>query len=330
LINDILDLSKIEAGKLDLAISTVPVRDVCQASLQFIKQAALKKQINIVSSFNQDVTTIQADQRRLKQVLVNLLSNAVKFTPEGGQIGLEFEVDPGQEAVHFTVWDTGIGISAEDLGHLFQPFVQVDSSLSRQFEGTGLGLSLVSRLTQMHGGGIAIESEVGKGSRFIISLPYLQREAQPDEAAPESQTGSKTNPTLSTPDEDKAVVLIVEDNEANIIFVRDFLRSRGYLTIEARNGVEAIELAKEERPDIILMDIQMPVLDGTEATRTIREDNELATTPIIALTALAMPGDRERCIAAGADDYMSKPVRLAELSRKIEFWLRQVRARLPN
>jgi PAS domain S-box-containing protein len=330
LINDILDLSKIEAGKLDLAISTVPVRDVCQASLQFIKQAALKKQINIVSSFNQDVTTIQADQRRLKQVLVNLLSNAVKFTPEGGQIGLEFEVDPGQEAVHFTVWDTGIGISAEDLGHLFQPFVQVDSSLSRQFEGTGLGLSLVSRLTQMHGGGIAVESEVGKGSRFIISLPYLQREAQPDEAVPESQTGSKANPTLSTPDEGKAVVLIVEDNEANIIFVRDFLRNRGYLTIEARNGVEAIELAKEERPDIILMDIQMPVLDGTEATRSIREDNELATTPIIALTALAMPGDRERCIAAGADDYMSKPVRLAELSRKIEFWLRQVRARLPN
>ena len=321
LINDILDLSKIEANKLTLDMETVSVWDICEASLQLVKHAALKKQIKLLSSFDQDVTTIQADKLRLKQVLVNLLNNAVKFTPEGGRVGLNVALDPGQAAIHFTVWDTGIGISAEDQKRLFQPFVQVDSRLSRRYEGTGLGLSLVARLTQMHGGDVALESEVGQGSRFIVSLPYHPSQARPNETGPASPANSKTELTLSPPDEGKAVVLVAEDNETNIIFIRDFLRGSGYLVLEARNGLEAVELAKAKQPDIILMDIQMPDMDGLEATRCIREDNELARTPIIALTALAMKGDRERCLAAGADDYMSKPISLVELSKKVSFWL---------
>jgi PAS domain S-box-containing protein len=188
LINDILDVSKIEAGKLKLEVGPVSVESVCQASLGLIKQDAHKKQLKISSSFDNAVTIIQADKRRLKQILVNLLSNAVKFTPEGGAIGLEVVGDAEGEAVHFTVWDTGIGILEEDMGRLFQPFVQLDSSLSRRYAGTGLGLSLVYRLADMHGGSVSLESEVGKGSRFTVSLPW-QKVAEEVERSVESVEG---------------------------------------------------------------------------------------------------------------------------------------------
>jgi len=172
LINDILDVSKIESGKLELEIGPVSVESVSQASLGLIKQAAHEKRLRVSSTLDSAVTTIQADERRLKQILVNLLSNAVKFTPEGGEIGLEVVGDAEKEVVHFTVWDTGIGISPEEMARLFEPFVQLDSSLSRQHEGTGLGLALVSRLAELHGGSVTVESEVGQGSRFVVSLPW--------------------------------------------------------------------------------------------------------------------------------------------------------------
>jgi len=187
LINDILDLSKIEAGKLELEMAPVMVEFVCQASLRFINQMAQRKRLKVFTNLDSAVTTIQADERQLKQILVNLLSNAVKFTPEGGSIGLEVagKVEPrqtcgardatslaGQGVIHFTVWDNGIGIAPEDLERLFQPFVQLDSGLTRQYPGTGLGLALVRRLVNLHGGSISVESEPGKGSRFTVSLPW--------------------------------------------------------------------------------------------------------------------------------------------------------------
>jgi signal transduction histidine kinase len=172
LITDILDLAKIEAGKAELLIAPVAIDDVCQASLLFIKQTSQKKQIKVSSAFDNHVNVIRADERRLKQILVNLLSNAVKFTPEGGRVGLEVAGDEAQGVVHFTVWDTGIGVAEAEMKRLFEPFVQIDSSLSRQHEGTGLGLSLVYRLTEMHGGSVAVESKVGEGSRFTVSLPW--------------------------------------------------------------------------------------------------------------------------------------------------------------
>ncbi len=172
LINDILDLSKIGAGKLELSITPVDVESVCQASLRLLNQAAHKKHLKVSTMFDSTITTIHADERRLKQVLVNLLSNAVKFTPKGGKIGLDVEGDPKKHVVHFTVWDTGIGIANKDIERLFQPFVQLDATLSRRYEGAGLGLSLVSRILDMHGGSVSVESEVGKGSRFTVSLPW--------------------------------------------------------------------------------------------------------------------------------------------------------------
>jgi len=174
LITDILDISKIGAGKLELTIGPVSVKSVCEASVMFIKQLAYKKRIKVVSTCDQNITTFRADELRLKQVLVNLLSNAVKFTPEGGSVGLEVEGDPEQQRITFTVWDTGTGIAEEDMERLFQPFEQLERTRSHHHEGTGLGLSLVYRLVELHGGSISVESEVGKGSRFTVSLPWKE------------------------------------------------------------------------------------------------------------------------------------------------------------
>ncbi|NTU81232.1 MAG: PAS domain S-box protein, partial [Chloroflexales bacterium] len=172
LINDILDLSKVEAGQLDAQVETVLIADVCQASLQFVKEMASKKSLLLTLRLDDQPPTVEADPKRLKQILVNLLSNAVKFTPAGGKVSLEVAADAEAGVIRFAVQDTGIGIAPEDIARLFQPFRQLDSSLSRQHEGTGLGLALVHRLSELHGGSVAVESEVGKGSRFTVALPH--------------------------------------------------------------------------------------------------------------------------------------------------------------
>ncbi len=326
LINDILDLSKIEAGKMQLDLGPVSVKSVCEASLRLVKQLAHKKQLQVSHVLDPKVTTLVADERRLKQILVNLLSNAIKFTPEGGQLGLEVKGDFEQQAAHFTVWDSGIGIAEEDLVRLFQPFVQLDSKLSRQYAGTGLGLSLVSRMTEMHGGGIFVESEVGQGSRFTVSFPWSDsvdtlapvKAAQP--AAAERNVSLNQEPGTQEP-----LILLADDNEDNIDLIVGYLEAHQYRLVVARNGQEALDRAKEEKPDLILMDVQMPELDGLEATRRLRHDPLMATVPIIAVTALAMPGDRERCLAAGANEYLSKPVNLRGLVRIIETQLNRYR-----
>jgi PAS domain S-box-containing protein len=322
LINDILDLSKIEAGKMELTIGSVAVHDLCQASLRFIQQMAQKKRLTVSAAIDSRVESVQADERRLKQILVNLLTNAVKFTPEGGRIGLEVVGDESKGTLYFTIWDTGIGISQEEIANLFKPFVQIDSGLSRRHEGTGLGLSLVSRLVEMLGGGVSLESEVGRGSRFTVSLPW-----QPVSALPGAQTSllagdaSRSSPQASVPV--TPLILLVEDNEANILSTRDFLQARGYRIAVARSGLEAIEQAEQIQPHLILMDIQMPHMDGLEATQLIRARPPLARIPIIALTALVMPGDRERCLAAGINEYLSKPVSLNKLVELINQQLKQ-------
>jgi PAS domain S-box-containing protein len=322
LINDILDLSKIEAGKVQLDLTEVNIESVCQASLRLVKEAAQKKRLKLSCSFDSQVSAVRADERRLKQILVNLLSNAVKFTSEGGGIGLEITRHPDQPAVCFTVWDTGIGISEEDLLKLFQPFVQLDSRLARQYAGTGLGLALVRRMAEMHGGGVSVQSEIGKGSRFTISLPWQDERAVPSgkivpaetASAPPVETDS-TGPVLLAAGSNSArpLVLLVEDNEMNIESMTAYLQAKGFRVIVAREGGEAVQRTKEEKPEVILMDIQMPGMDGLEATRRIRADAEVREIPIIALTALAMHGDRERCLGAGANEYFSKPANLGRL-----------------
>jgi PAS domain S-box-containing protein len=323
LINDILDLSKIEAGKFDFYPETILVWDLVQSCLAFVKSQALKKSIRLSYEADPNVTRLQADPRRLKQILVNLLINAVKFTPEGGQVILRVCANGDRNLIQFSVIDTGIGIAAKDLARLFRPFEQVDSQLNRQYEGTGLGLALVQKLTDLHGGSVQVESEVGQGSCFTINLPW-EKELPP---------GGKTDPKQGVPFQEPSwmpkknvepiTILLAEDHVTNILTIGEYLESHGYRVIVAHDGVEALEKAQEADPDLILMDIQMPVIDGLQATSRLRTQARFARTPIVALTALAMAGDRERCLLAGANEYLSKPVSLNNLLQTIQQLLQQ-------
>ena len=350
LINDILDLSKIEANKFDLELTDVSIDSLCKNSLLFVKELAHKKQIRIKTQLPEDLKqlNIRVDDRRCRQVLINLLSNAVKFTPAGGGIVLDVRVEgmrsmrgferdltgllPRSEwRIEFSIVDTGIGIAPENIDKLFQSFVQIDSSLSRQYAGTGLGLALVKRIVELHGGTVAVESMIDRGSRFTVSLPF-----EPTAEIVWSGSLSPLVYPLSPNPEDtaivqpKALILVVEDNEANMETMTGYLRSRGYRLIEAIDGQSAIKLLSEcsidstlaSCPNIILMDIQMPGMDGFEATRQIRQLPAGGTLPIIALTALAMPADRQRCLDAGANEYVSKPVKLGQLVSTIETLLK--------
>ena len=310
LITEILDLARIEAGKMELEFAPTPVADICQASLQFVKQTAQKKHLHLTFVDASQVGLLQADARRLKQMLVNLLHNAVKFTPEGGQVELRVTSDPARSDVHFTVSDTGIGIPPEKLVLLFQPFVQVDGSLSRNYEGTGLGLMLTRRLAEMHGGRVTVESAgTDQGSRFILSLPW--QPVEPPALLPDKDTSAPLRLTLLTGH--PPLILVADDNAVSRMVFSDLLQSLSARVVTASDGAEALTQALATPPDLILMDIQMPGLNGLEAIRQLKAAPATAQTPIIALTALVMPGDRERCLAAGANDYLSKPVGLAEL-----------------
>jgi PAS domain S-box-containing protein len=323
LINDILDVAKIEAGKVELELGAHEVEQVCQASHRLIKEAALKKRISVSLAIDRSLGELVADQRRLKQVLVNLLSNAVKFTPQGGKIGLDVVGDRVKREVRFAVWDTGIGISPADQTRLFQPFLQLDSGLSRHYEGTGLGLVLVKRLTEMHGGALHIESEVGKGSRFTVVLPWIENDSRSDEAEDSSQPVA-VSVSCSAPHEPGAtpLILIVDDNTFSVRGLKDYLVFKGYCVELAADGETAIDRAEGLHPDLIFMDIQMPGMDGLEAIRRIRLVPGLSAIPIVALTALAMPGDRDRTLEAGATEYVSKPASLDQLHRLIRSLLR--------
>jgi len=326
LINDILDLSKIEAGKTTLQLAPFSVAEVCQGSLKLIQHSASEKRIGITFTINDKGIVLNADKRRLKQILVNLLSNAVKFTPEGGQIGMDVVGDHTQGVVKFTIWDTGIGIAPENGARLFRPFIQLDSSLSRQHEGTGLGLALVYRLTKMHGGSVSMESTLNQGSHFTVTLPWLDTEETPsvENGPPETsetvraarlKAASGTNNTRAHLS--GTVVLLAEDNESNIETFTGYLRAARHQVVVVRDGNEVLERALETRPDIIVMDIHLPGVDGVEAIRAIRAEGTLREIPIIAVTALTMQGDCERCLGAGANTYLNKPISLEEMTRSI-------------
>ncbi len=441
LINDILDLSKVESGKLELNPEALDVREFCESCLQFVRTQAMQKNIGVALDADRCTAKITADPKRLKQILVNLLTNAVKFTPEGGQIGLRVATLPEEELVQFTVWDTGIGIAPENERLLFRSFSQIDSGLSRAQEGTGLGLVLVAKLVELHGGSVTLESKPGEGSRFIVRLPQVAVRAlarlptpaegpnlrhchralvieddptsgailvkyltelgldavvhvrgdmsvetvlreRPDVILLDIQLPGdsgwvvlmhlKENPltcdipvaVISVVDEpgksrvlgavahftkpitraqlagflqrdvvthlplplpdvpptpaSGPTILLAEDNDANVQTIGGYLEDKGYVMHYAINGAQAVKLARELRPALILMDIQMPVMDGLTAIKEIRSEAAIRATPIVALTALAMTGDKERCLAAGATDYMSKPMSLKALAQLVE------------
>ncbi len=329
LINDILDVAKIEAGQIQLNKTWVSVASLCQSSVAFVKQPAWKKDIQIDLRLPHFPLNVYVDERRMRQVLLNLLDNAVKFTPTGGKITLQAMGRPSYweephtvgsmapDVLRLTVSDTGIGIARDRIDSLFEPFVQIDSALSRQNTGTGLGLALVERIVKLHGGEVTITSELDVGSCFTIDLPCQISTVVSTATVFQAEQGT----TYAPPAAASPLILLAEDNEANIKTTSRYLIAKGYRVAIARTGKEAVTAAQSEQPDLILMDIQMPQMDGLEAIQQIRQDPQLLSTPIIALTALAMSGDRDRCLAAGADDYLSKPVRLHKLVTTIQQFL---------
>lgn len=321
LINDILDVSKLEADKLDIELTDCLVSDLCNASLQLTKGMAHQKKIQVDFSMDHASMVIKADSKRVKQMLVNLLSNAIKFTPVAGKIGLDVRGDVANNAVSFIVWDTGIGINPEDHDKLFKPFVQLDASLSRQQTGTGLGLVLVMHLAELHGGSIRFESKVGEGSRFTITLPWTESNQNENGEVVSTQAVLRTVPlVLENTGPSKGSLVLIDDNTTILEGLSDFLTVSGYTVFSFSNGPEALTNLSKIDPDVVITDIQMPGMDGLEVTRLLRgsADKALAMVPIIALTALAMPGDEEKCLAAGANVYMAKPVSLAVLLLELD------------
>jgi len=325
LINDILDVAKIESGQFEPEYSSVPLLPLCSSGLAFIKQQAFKKGIQLEIKVSPNLPNLLVDERRIRQVLINLLSNAVKFTPSGGLITLKASLLPRAEDsqknyLRLAVIDTGIGIASNNIKKLFQPFVQIDSKLNRQYTGTGLGLSLVKQIVELHGGEVGVTSELGVGSCFTIDLPCEEN----NYFHPNSTLPTPDGETGSDPSYPSHLILLADDNEINVYTIKSYLKAKGYRLLIAKNGQEAIDLARSEHPDLILMDIQMPGMNGLEAMQIIRRDALLVSVPIIALTALAMTGDRERCLAAGANEYLAKPVKLRQLAIVIQSLLQQI------
>jgi len=330
LINDILDLAKIESGKLEAQFAPCSVRLVCEHAIEIVQPMASRRGQRLSVELPAGEILIQADARLLHHLLVNLLSNAVKFTPDGGALGLR--VASSATDMRVEVWDRGIGIAAEDIPRLFQPFVQLDARLARDYGGTGLGLALVKQIVHLHGGRMEVESRPGAGSAFTFVLPASARlpsavaspsgapPAPPSRppfavASPSPAPGGEADPAAHPGPSSGPLVLVVDDTPSNVVPLRDYLEKKGCRVAVAENGRSAIQDTSRLRPDLVLMDIQMPEMDGIEATRRIRSlaDPVLSRVPIIAVTALAMPADRARCLAAGVDDYVAKPYSPREL-----------------
>jgi len=341
LINDILDLSKIEAGKVDLDLAPVSIHELCSSCLKMIQPRADKKKLALSLELDYRLSKVLLDERRVRQILVNLLSNAIKFTPEGGQVKLTGKLKSGDRIqgdyrpdcstinsstpyLCLEVKDSGIGIPQENWHLLFRPFQQVDSSLSRSHEGTGLGLVLTKRLAELHGGTISFQSKTGVGSTFRVWLPVTEVVTNvPDSSVGMSQNLSERDEQILSGFTGKRI-LIVEDQPSNQILMAEYLESLGYLIeliCDGQTMVETIDselITEASLPDLVLMDIQLPQVDGLELIRRIKAHTLWQRVPVVAVTALAMTGDRERCLAAGAATYLSKPFKLAELSSTIE------------
>jgi signal transduction histidine kinase/CheY-like chemotaxis protein len=310
-INDVLDFSKIEAGKFDLdAVEFNPaglLRDVVKS----MEVLATNRRLTLRSHAHRAIPErVVGDPVRLRQVLINLIGNAIKFTERGGvEVDMEVGVGRGDRIeLRFTVRDTGIGIPEEQQELIFEPFRQADGSTSRRYGGTGLGLAICARLVALMEGSIRVQSRPGGGSAFSFTTMVGQAVQQPAGAAASEEPNAKA-PKRSLR------VLVAEDNAVNRKLASRILENAGHSVLCANDGCEAVDAYARERFDIVLMDVQMPRMDGFEATREIRklEAARSIHTPVLALTANAMKGDRERCLEAGMDGYLPKPLRPAEL-----------------
>ncbi|WP_017652727.1 hybrid histidine kinase/response regulator HrmK [Fortiea contorta] len=315
LINDILDLSKIEANQLEVQWETVNLPVLCRNVLTLVKEKAASKGLKLLLDIDPNVTTLVADPLRIKQMLLNLLFNALKFTNQG-TVGLKV-VTKGL-FVHFTVWDTGTGISHEDQHKLFQPYFQVTNSATSREEGTGLGLVVTRKLAEVHGGCLQVESEVQHGSSFTIILP-LTPMGEPWLTEDGGEERGETCSLFCLPTDSASLnsgekILLVEDDLPNAELIKIYLGKLGYQVTWVNSATKMWELLKQLNPTVILMDVNLPDGNGLNLVRQLREDGQYRMIPIIAQTAMAMKGDREICLAAGVDDYISKPIDLSLLA----------------
>lgn len=325
IINSILDFSKIEAGKLELDERDFELQAVIESAASVLSPQARKKSLRLHIDIDPLLPAlVRGDADRLMQILLNLIGNAVRFTERGNVVVRATPVETALRGavIRFEVQDTGIGIGAEVLPRLFEPFVQADSSSSRKYGGTGLGLSISKRLVTLMGGEIGVQSESGCGSLFWFNIPFqLTAAVLPARELPVAGETAPARPRPGGPN--PALVLVAEDNPNIRELLGHQLRALGIQTEMVSDGAEAVAALRNERYGAILMDCQMPNVDGFEATRLIREQEEASghRTPIIAMTANAFKEDRDACLAAGMDDYLAKPVRMEALRGTIERWL---------
>jgi signal transduction histidine kinase len=322
LINDILDLSKIEAGKMEVLRERFSLSALLKEVFGVMSVLAFKKGITLECHSAEESLDILADKGKLIQILYNLLNNAIKFTPPGGSITVE--VMDESDLIKVSVLDNGIGIDPKDHARIFDAFEQVGSSRNRPHEGTGLGLALVRKLVQMHGGSIWVESTPDQGSRFTFTIPKMADVALPPasgevtvaRARAASRSGGET-PIRGKIDQTSCRILVVEDNLTNIQLLSDVLELGGYSVYRAGTARAGIEVARRISPRLIFMDIGLPGMDGLEAAKLLKEDPTTKDIPIIAVTARALKGDRERALSAGCDEYISKPVNTQDVTEKV-------------
>ena len=322
IINDILDFSKIEAGRLEIESVPFSLRDMLDGVADMMAGQAARKNLEFKLDLDPGLKLdYLGDPLRLGQVLINLANNAIKFTHQGSVTitvaeNPHDEPGPGEAALLFTVTDTGIGLSPENYDRIFRPFFQADSSITRRFGGTGLGLPLSLELAQLMGGRLWCESEPGQGSSFNFTcrLKLDAKKSQAESAAAGLSRAAVVERLKGLR------VLVAEDNDLNQMLIRELLRKLGLEATLVENGRQALEILERERFDLVFMDIQMPELDGLSAARRIREHEDLRNLPIVALTARAMIGDREAALAAGMDDYLTKPLNAKELMLCLLHW----------
>ena len=319
IINDLLDLSKIDGGMMELERQPFALQECIEEAIDIVAVNASEKGLRLGYSFENDMPlVIIGDPARLRQILVNLLSNAVKFT-EKGEVSVSLSslmLEGGDYDIHFAIRDTGIGIPQDKADRLFQPFSQIDASMARKYGGTGLGLAISKKLVEMMNGRIWAESEAGKGSTFHFTI---QAESTSDEYIDRNASKSYDLPKIALDDDfgSDLSILLAEDNTVNQKVTQKMLKKLGFRADVAANGVEVLQALDRQTYDVVLMDVQMPEMDGLEATMAIRQ--KCSEGPkIIAMTASALKGDREMCLDAGMDDYICKPVRIQDLARVLK------------
>lgn len=305
LINDILDLSKVEAGREELTCLSLDVRELGEACLALIRDRAVAKDLQLIYQIDPQISNCFGDERRIKQMLLNLLSNAVKFTPHGT---VSLRVQKVTQGIAFTVADTGIGIDESQIKFLFQPFQQLDSRLNRQYEGTGLGLALTRKLAQLHGGDVTVQSTLGKGSQFTLFLPS-------DIADSALFVTDSLNEQQQIQIQAPRRILIVEDDECTAMLLQDYLEAIGYEISYTSETASFLERVRNFQPHLILLDVQLrDDVTGLDLVSCLRSSPDLQQLPVVMVTAMAMVGDRDLCLAAGANDYLSKPFGIPQLA----------------